>query len=234
MAKWSTKAQQGESGFADRYLLTVRTAKFGFPWPNATDRCALVLDGERNIDGNLDDGNLWLAIGDFEPGDEAGSFALHSSQDVTKHFNQRSKIGRFLKSAREVGLMDVLQSRQAADREQYEEKDASIWVGLTLDIEEVSVNYGKNKETGEEMEGRQPFVRGFSEGNAPVSGAAGSQATASGSGTASANGAVTEDQAKLLAKGSATYLAYLETITSQGVDAGDAKAQQAFYDESRK
>lgn len=217
MAQWSTKAQQGESGFADRYLLTVRTAKFGFPWPNATDRCALVLDGERNIEGNLDDGNLWLAIGDFEPGDEAGSFALHSSQDVSKHFNQRSKIGKFLKSAREVGLMDVLQSRQAADREQYEEKDASIWVGLTLDIEEVSVNYGKNKETGEEMEGRQPFVRGFSEGGA----------------AASANGTVTEAQAKLLAKGSTTYLAYLESITSRGVDAGDAKAQQAFYDAAK-
>lgn len=222
MATWSQKAQQGESGFADRYLLTVRTAKFGFPWPNATDRCALVLDGERNIDGNLDDGNLWLAIGDFEPGDEAGSFALHSSQDVSKHFNQRSKIGRFLKSAREVGLMDVLQSRQASDREQYEEKDASIWVGLTLDIEEVSVNYGKNKETGEEMEGRQPFVRGFSESGAPV-------ASATTPAAASSNGSVTEAQAKLLAKGSATYLAYLESITSQGVDAGDAKAQQEFY-----
>lgn len=226
MAKWSDKAQQGESGFADRYLLTVRTAKFGFPWPNATDRCALVLDGERNIDGNLDDGNLWLAIGDFEPGDEAGTFALHSSQDVSKHFNQRSKIGRFLKSAREVGLMDVLQSRQAADREQYEEKDASIWVGLTLDIEEVSMNYGKNKETGEEMEGRQPFVRGFSEGGAPVDSVVAPTA-------GSANGVVTEAQAKLLAKGSATYLAYLESITSQGVDAGDAKAQQAFYDSAK-
>lgn len=224
---WSDEAKKGESGLKDKYRLTVTGGKYGFPFPNAQQACALILEGEVNVDGDLSDGHLWLTCGDYEPGDAAGTFALHSTQDANRHFSQQSKIGKFIKSALECGA--PLEGNQAADRTEHEEKDALIWVGMILDIEEVPTE-GTNKKTGEAWQGRQPYVRAFV-GMAGDSGApAISQATPT---MTSTNGSKT-DAAALLAKASDSYLKYLEAVTSQlSVDPGDELAQQAFYESAR-
>lgn len=224
---WSSKAKSGESGLKDRYQLSVTKAHFGFPYPNAPQLCALVLDGEvSEPSGDLSDGHLWLTCGDYEPGDAEGSFALHSTQDPERHFSQQSKIGKFIKSALEVGV--PIEDNQAADRVIHEEKDALIWVGLVLDIEEVPTS-GTNKKTGEAWEGRQPYIRAFL-GMAGTAGSVPPTATAS---SASSNGSK-EDSAKLLAKASASYIVYLESVTSQlGVDPGDQMATEGFYTSAR-
>lgn len=218
---WSDKAKSGESGLKDRYQLSVTAGRFGFPFPNAPQACALILEGEQSVDGDLSDGHLWLTCGDYEPGDAEGSFALHSTQDPERHFSQQSKIGKFIKSALEVGV--PIEDNQAPDRVIHEEKDALIWVGLVLDIEEVPTS-GTNKKTGEAWEGRQPYVRTF----IGKTGDAATVVTPSHS-TSSANGSK-EDSARLLAKSSASYITYLEAVTSQlGVDPGDSMATNDFY-----
>lgn len=233
---WSPEAKKGESGFADKYRLTIAKAHYGFPFvasaenPNAGNACNLILDGEMNVDGDLRDTHLWLGCGDFEPGDAAGTFALHSTQDANRHFSQNSKLGKFIKSALECDV--PLEGNQAADRAQYEEKDALIWEGMILDIEEVATS-GKNRKTGKEWSGRQPLVRAFvgmADGSTTTATTTSSTTTTA---SASTNGSKT-DAAALLAKASDSYLKYLESVTSQlGVDPGDELAQQAFYESSR-
>lgn len=225
---WSDKAKQGESGFADRYQLTITKSHFGFPFlatadnPDAGNACNLILEGEQSVDGDLRDAHLWLSTGDFEPGDAEGTFALHSTQDPDRHFSQNSKLGKFIKSALEVGV--PIEDNQAPDRVIHEEKDALIWVGLVLDIEEVQTS-GTNKKTGKEWTGRQPLVRAFI-------GKAGETSVATPA-SSSSNGSK-EDSARLLAKSSASYITYLEAVTSQlGVDPGDAMATNDFYVSSR-
>lgn len=127
MPGWSDAAKKGESGFAEDYILTVQTSRFGFPYEDNAEACCLVLGGERNIDGELDDGNLWLGVGAFEPGDKEGTFAIHESQDATKHPNRNSKFFKFFKSALDAGV--PLEEQQDAARVQYEEKDALVWEG---------------------------------------------------------------------------------------------------------
>lgn len=236
---WSDKATIGESGLADRFKFTVRSAKFAFPYDKAPGTCALVLDGERDIDGQIDDDHLWIKPGEtFEPGDSEGTFALHTSQDPDKHFNKNSGLFKFLKSGFEIGLGEALQAAQDPDRAKYEEKDALMWVGFTLDIEMVEEEFTlkSGPEAGKVVQSRQPRIRGFvaPDGSSGASAAASGEASASTSEKASTNGTFSEEQAKELAVNTPKFMKYLETLVEEhGVDTGSPLAQKAFYEEAR-
>lgn len=231
MAPWSEGAKKGESGLVDRMWFHVNTARYKFPYENAPTACALVLDGERNIDGDISDDHIWLKTGAFEPGDAEGTFALHEDQNPSRHFNRNSGMGKWLASAGEVGLMEVLEKRQAPDRQQYEEKDALIWEGLDLEIEYVESTFKlrSGPDAGKEVQSRQPYIRAFKADGA----ASNSAPAAAESSAASSNGTVTEDEAKDIAKSSDSWIKYAEALTGKGLDPSHEYVQKGFYESAR-
>lgn len=233
---WDPKAKTGESGFADDYILAISAARYGTPFPTAADVVALVLDGEREIDGELDDGHLWLSVGDFEPGDKEGSFALHSSQDADKHFNQNSKVMKFIKSAIDAGV--PIEERQDPKRAEYQEKDALMWVGLRLRIHEESIPEKSDPKTGQVFQAsRQPLVTEYlGTVDAPK---ASQEAPADAVASAASNGGGSTEslvaRAKELARKSPDYMKYLEDVTSGEYNANpaDAVAQKDFFEAAK-
>lgn len=243
---WSNKAKEGESGLADRYQLYIPKSSgegaervgawFGFPYANAPTSCCLCLYGERSIDGEIDDGHIWLSVGAFEPGDEQGSFAVHETGKDDRYFSQNSKAGKFMASANEVGLLDFLEGRQDPARQQYETKDALMWEDLTLDIEEVSNPERKDEKTGQVFPAsRQPLVRGFREGRAFTDGGSSGGSTSAGATTAKANGNGSANDPELrgkaveAAKASEDWMSYLEAVQPLGIEPGHPFADEAFF-----
>lgn len=245
---FSKKAREGESGLADNYQLYVPKSSgegdervgawFGYPYPKTPTACCLVLNGERMIDNELDDGHLWLSVGAFEPGDEKGTFIIHESGREDRYPNQNSKFGRFLASANDVGLLDVMETRQDPARQVYETRDASIWEDLTLDIHETAVPEKTDPKTGQTFPAtRVATIVGFREGrNFTTDGASGSGASSGSAKTSTNGGAVTDDlkeKAVALAKKSEDYMSYLEAANELGIEPGHALADEMFYKGAR-
>lgn len=228
MPAWSDKAKKGESGLPDDFIATVRQARYGFPFEENPESCNLVLKIEQNVDGQLDDQEIRLGVGDFEPGDKEGTFAIHSSQNEDKHFGRRSKVHRFITSALEAGV--PLEDRQDPSRAKYEEKDALIWEGLILRIkvEEEEGTFRQGPDKGKSFTSRVPLVTEYlGTVDNPVESSAKSPDD-------NGDGGDKEEQAKKLAKSSGNYLEYLENVTSKlSVTPNDDLAKESFYDSAR-
>lgn len=236
---WDPRAKTGESGLADDYVLVTGTDnRFGFPYENAPEVCALILTGDRIIDGEEDEGHLWLSCGDFEPGDKEGSFALHSSQNEDKHFNSNSKVMRAIKSALEAGV--PFESLQNPSRAQYQEKDARMWDNLALRIHEEPTEPVQLRDGSMSKPGRQPLVVEYLGTREKFFGGGEARAAASVSASASVeaavnngSGDVTDEQVALLAKQSANPLAFLEKGVELGLDPSDPRLTQEAYTAAR-
>lgn len=243
---WSDKAKQGETGLADKYQLYIPKgvtngdvrlgAWFGYPYKNAAQAAALCLYGERMIDGEIDDGHLWLSVGAFEPGDKEGSFIIHETGREDRFPSQNSKFGKFLASANEVGLLDELENRQDPGRAALESRDALIWEDITLDIEEVVTPARKDEKSGEEFPAsRQPLVRGFRLGRSFVTedGAAAASSTPAASTNGGGGSDELKDKAVELAKSSDDYMSYLEAAAPLGIEPGHPLADEMFFKGAR-
>lgn len=230
---WDDKAKQGESGLADDYILVTGTEnRFGFPFENAPEVCVLILEGARIIDGEEDEGREWLSVGDFEPGDKEGSFALHSSQNPDKQFNSSTKAMKFIKSALAAGV--PLEDLQKSDRAQYESKDARIWDNLALRIHVEPTEPVKLKDGTMSKPGRQPLVTEYlgtreefyGKGGAKAAVSSGASATISG-GSDGSDGL--DSKLTILAKASGDHLTFLEKAVELGVDPSDPRVSEESY-----
>lgn len=229
---WNSKAKQGESGLADDYILVTGTEnRFGFPYENAAEVCALVLTGTRIIEGEEDEGHLWLSVGDFEPGDKDGTFALHSSQNPDKHFNSNSKVMRFIKSALDAGV--PLEDVQDAARAEYMEKDATMWNNLALRIHEEPTEPVKLRDGSMSKAGRQPLVTEYLGTREEFYASGGVKAPSASAGADNGSGDITDEQLALLAKLSTGALDFLERGVKAGLDPSDPRLSESAFQAAR-
>lgn len=227
---WSNKAKQGESGFADDYIITIRSSRI--TTPEKFDSPVWVIKGEQELpDGSLnDDGSMILSLGDFEPGDAEGSFAIHTTQDRDKHFNSKTKGMKFIKSALAAGV-PIEDRTRTIDGWALEDRDLAAWEGLRVRVHEESYET-KNFKTGEPTTGRQPLVTEFlGTAEAPVAAAAGSAAAPASNGAS--NGALTAEKATELAKASSNALEYIEAAVKAGATFGDQYANEGFFAQAK-
>lgn len=198
---WGDEAALG-SGLPDRFQFTVTSARIKYPYEKNPTQPALVLDGEQNVDGEIEDQHIWLKAGEqFEPGDKEGTFWLHTKQtpDVfdtpgakINKLNKNSGYGRFLNSLLTVAGTAPLEENQQSDRAKYQIWDVLFWEGMILDIKvedeeyEFTVKDGPDK--GKLIKGskRQEYILGVV-GKADVSGAT-STTPEDQSGAATSNG----------------------------------------------
>lgn len=230
---WGSDADLG-SGLPDRFQFTVRTAKIGKPYEKNPMQSALILEGEQNVDGEIEDQHIWLKAGEtFEPGDVEGTFWLHTQQtpDVfepgsatrPKKLNKNSGYGKFLNSVKvATGGFDVLGENQSPDRAKYEIWDVKFWEGLVLDIEVKDEPYSFTNKQGENIEGskRQEYVVGvLGKADGSSTPAQGPNADATGQ-AASTNGSVDFTSYD-------SYIAFLEAHVEAGGSSSDEKAAAA-------
>lgn len=243
---WRNEAKEGSSGLAEKYNATIRRARWGFPFPKAGDQIALILDFEREIDGSVDDGHIWLKPGNgWELGDKDGTinvqlgdggavdtrpvgtfieFYADGELKADKVMNKNSGYHRFLKSALDAGV--PLEAVQDPARMQYEEKDALMWEGLKLEIteKEESGTIQRGEGAGQTWNRRQPLVTAFL---GTVEGGAAPTASASTNGNA---GGDKREAAAALAKSSDTFIKYLDAANKElGIDPSDELASNDFY-----
>lgn len=239
---WSSDAGLG-SGLPDRFKFTVQNAKVDNPYEKAPDVVAVVLDGERQIEGDdPEEDHLWLKPGAFEAGDKEGTFLVHETQSADifdtraeriKKINNKSGYGKFLGSIIDVAGIETLINNQDPARAKFEIWDVKMLEGLVLDIEMVEEKFDVKDKTSGEMvtvTSRVPYVRAVL-GKSDASGATASTPEAQSS--AASNGKIDEAGAAELAKGAKSFVKYLETLTEEhGVDAGHEWASKAFYDKA--
>lgn len=233
---WSNDATLG-SGLPDRFKLKVTSARIKTPegWSNDV----VMLEGEQNEDGEISEGDLRLSVGSFEAGDKDGTFLVHETQqpdifdtraERIKKINKNSGYGRFLNSVFEVeGGKEALEGNQSPDRAKYEIWDLLFWEGLEIDVEMVERSFvyqAGHPKAGQPGTTRDAFVRG-------ITGASGGSASAAPA-AASSNGAVDEAKATEIAKGSETYMKYLEAFAAAGGDTNSPAASKAFYESVAK
>lgn len=234
---WSDEAGLG-SGLPDRFQFTVQKAVVGNPYEKNPEATAVVLDGERRIDDDIEQDHLWLKVGAFEKGDKEGTFLVHETQSADifdtraeriKKINNRSSYGKFLGSLIDVYGMDALAAHQDPSRAKYEIWDLSFLVGLVLDIEMVEEPYSFKNDAGEQIEGksRQPYVR------AVLSADGATAAPAAATSNGSSSGPVDEATATQMAKDSASFVKYLEAVTEKGVDPSHEFASNDFFVKAR-
>lgn len=229
MAKgWSKEGQEGSTGLARKFRLRIPVGGSRITTPEGWDRPVWVLKGEAELpDGERKDMDIRMSMGDFEPGDAEGTYALHSSQDMNKPLSGSSSAMKFIKTAFAIPeLSEILQERsRVIDGVDLESKDVAIWDGLDIEVEHYE-EMRKNPQTGVEKQALQPFVAAF---YGTVDGAVAASPAA-----AQSNGTITEDEARALAKSSANYVEYLtKVVEEKGLDAGHAYAQNDFYSSSK-
>lgn len=231
---WGDDAKKLGSGLVDRMQFTINKARFAFPYEKRPEDCALVLDGERNIDGEVEDDHVWLKVGAFEPGDAEGTFIVHDTDpgNPRKKINKRSNYGKFLESAFEVNV--PLEEVQDAGRNEHEVRDALMWEGLILDIEyqEEKFTLTKGPDAGKEVTSRQPYIRGYL-GKSGATGAAETTTAGQSSAPASSNGAMSEEKATELAKAATSHINFLENFQAAGGDVNSAMASKSWYEGAR-
>lgn len=231
MPSWSDDAALG-SGLPDRFQFTVSNARVKYPYEKNPTQAAVVIEGEQNIDGEIEDNHLWLKPGTaFEPGNEDGTFLVHQEQtpDVydgggpkPKKINKNSAYGKFLASALDVIGKDELAANQSSEQSKYQIWDVTFWEGLVLDIEVVDEPFDFKDSEGKDISGvsRQPYVRALV-GKADVSGAA--------TPTPEAQNAAPTQNGKPSPGDFPNALAYIEAVQKSGGDVSDVAALQAEW-----
>lgn len=230
MAPWGDDATLG-SGLPDRFQFTVASARIKYPYKNNPQQAALVLEGEQNVNGEIEDQHIWLKAGEtFEPGDKEGTFWIHTKQtpDVfeggserPKKLNKNSGYGKFLNSitTAENGGLDVLANNQSPDRAKYEIWDVLFWEGLVLDIEVKDEGYDFTNAQGEQVKGekRQEYIVAVLGKGDGVAGASAETSTPAASSNGSVNPADFE-----------THMSYVEAVIKSGGAVSDAVDQETW------
>jgi hypothetical protein len=237
MAPWGDEATLG-SGLPDRFQFTVSNSRAKYPYEKNPTQVAIVIEGEQNIDGEIEDNHLWLKPGTaFETGDEEGTFLVHQEQtpDVydgggpkPKKINKNSAYGKFLASAISVIGIDELAAHQEAthpEQSKYQIWDVTFWEGLVLDIEVVDEPFDFTDDEGKEVKGvsRQPYVRALL-GKADVS-----TATGAATPTPEAQNTAPTQNGKPAPGDYPNALAYIEAVQKAGGDVSDVAALQAEW-----
>lgn len=219
------------SGLPDRFLLSIRQARMKTPegWNNPV----VVLEGEQNVDGEVEDGDVRLSVGAFEAGDKEGTFLVHETQnpsvyepgssDKKKKINKNSQYGRFLESALQVG-QDVLENNQSPDREKYSIWDLLFWEGLTVDVEMIERKFTYQEghpKAGEEGTTRDAFVRGVFPTGEGATGAT-TSTTAAPNTAASTNGQAPDPKAY------DTHMEYVAAGVNAGIAPSDLLDKEAW------